>query len=101
MSSTTRRRATNFAALWAALPFVAVLLWPVGALTQRQYSTLKWWNACPTIQHTADCEAVKAGSLVIVERIERASTTRCMCNRSTHPHWWWDVRFLQLAHVPG
>ena len=64
-------------------------LWPVSALAQAEYSTLRSWTACPTIQHTnemlafdghaAAYESISAGSRVIVERAEQAPATRWMC----------------------
>jgi len=78
------------AAYEAALMLAAVLLmWPASALAQAEYLTLKSWTACPTIEHTnemllfdgyhADCQPIKAGSLIIVERAEQAPATRWMC----------------------
>jgi hypothetical protein len=89
MLSTAQRRAIMLVASWVVLSSVAVLLSPGGALAQGQRSTLKSWNACPTIEHTnqmlvfdgssAICERMKTGSLVIVERTERAPARRWMC----------------------
>jgi hypothetical protein len=65
------------------------VLWPPSAFAQAEYLTLKSWTACPTIEHTnemlsfdgyhADCELIKAGSRMIVERAEQAPATRWMC----------------------
>ena len=57
-----------------------LVLGPASAFAQAEYLTLKSWAACPTIQHTnemlvfdyysAVCEPIRAGSRMIVERVE-------------------------------
>lgn len=66
-----------------------LVLWSANAFAQAEYSTLRSWTACLTIQHTnemlvfdglsSDCEPIKAGSRMIVERSEQAPATRWMC----------------------
>jgi hypothetical protein len=67
---------------------------PVKHSVEGEHLTLKSWTACPTIEHTShmlvfdglhvDCEHIKAGQRLIVDRAEQVPARRWMC--IDHPH---------------
>lgn len=68
---------------------VAFVLCPVNALSQTEHLALRSWDGCSTIEKTSDmltfegmsaeCKPIKAGTRVIVERVELVPARRWMC----------------------
>ena len=76
-------------AIITRVPAIVLVLWSVNAFAQAEHLTLKSWTACSTIDLTnqmlvidgrsVDCEPIKAGSRIVVERAEQVPATRWMC----------------------